>query len=233
MSCPSRLIATNRLTIALTPLITHAWILRFVSPAGNRSLVQQSQNPALLRRTPLGGHARRSRAPGRPPGVDRFRKLHHPTGNGGSGFLPYPFKSGVDLLVQCKTHGLSIARVMMANEKAWRSESEIREGILHIWQVMQECVQNGIKNEGILPGGLKVKRRAAKRHASLMDINRQDMISAWLLSPAGLRNRWKTPPKLAWSITWVSPETPSAGWFRYPASNVMRSARPRQSTLPS
>lgn len=91
--------------------------------------------------------------------------------------LPYPFKSGVDLLNQCKASGLSIAGVMMANEQAWRSEAEIRDGILHIWQVMQECVQNGIKNEGILPGGLKVRRRAAKLYASLMDINRQDMIS--------------------------------------------------------
>lgn len=91
--------------------------------------------------------------------------------------LPYPFKSGVDLLNQCKASGLSIAGVMMANEQSWRSETEIREGILHIWQVMQECVQNGIKNEGILPGGLKVRRRAAKLYASLMDINRQDMIS--------------------------------------------------------
>ncbi|MEX1215017.1 L-serine ammonia-lyase [Saccharospirillum sp.] len=91
--------------------------------------------------------------------------------------LPHPFKSGVDLLVQCKTHGLSIAGVMMANEQVWRSEAEVRQGILHIWQVMQECVQNGISNEGILPGGLKVKRRAARLHASLMDINRQDLIS--------------------------------------------------------
>ena len=91
--------------------------------------------------------------------------------------LPYPFKSGVDLLNQCKASGLSIAGVMMANEQSWRSETEIREGILHIWQVMQECVQKGIKNGSILPGGLKVRRRAAKLYASLMDINRQDMIS--------------------------------------------------------
>ncbi len=91
--------------------------------------------------------------------------------------LPYPFNSGADLLTQCKTHGLSIARLMMANEQVWRSESEIRDGILTIWQVMQECVQNGITNEGILPGGLKVKRRAARLHASLMEIDRPDLIS--------------------------------------------------------
>lgn len=91
--------------------------------------------------------------------------------------LPYPFKSGAALLSQCDTHGLSIADVMMANEQVWRSEAEIREGILHIWQVMQECVQNGIKHEGILPGGLKVKRRAAALYASLMEKDRQDLIT--------------------------------------------------------
>jgi len=91
--------------------------------------------------------------------------------------LPYPFKSGADLLRQCKEHGLTISELMMANEKVWRNEVEIREGILHIWQVMQECVQNGITNEGILPGGLKVKRRAAKLYASLMEVDRMDLIT--------------------------------------------------------
>ncbi len=91
--------------------------------------------------------------------------------------LPYPFKSGNDLLRQCKEHGLASADLMMANEQVWRSEAEIREGILHIWQVMQECVQNGTTNEGILPGGLKVKRRAAKLYASLMEVDRMDLIT--------------------------------------------------------
>ena len=91
--------------------------------------------------------------------------------------LPYPFKTAAHLLEQCKYSGLSIPEIMMANEQVWRTESEIREGILHIWQVMQECVQNGIKNEGILPGGLKVKRRAATLYASLNDADRQDLIS--------------------------------------------------------
>ncbi|MEJ2741326.1 MAG: L-serine ammonia-lyase [Gammaproteobacteria bacterium] len=91
--------------------------------------------------------------------------------------LRYPFKTAVDLLVQCKEHKLSIAEIMWANEQAWRSEDDIRQGILHLWEVMQECVQNGIKNQGILPGGLKVKRRAAALFASLTDANRQDLIS--------------------------------------------------------
>ncbi len=91
--------------------------------------------------------------------------------------LPYPFKSGADLLRLCKEHDISIAGLMMANEQVWRSEAEVREGILHIWEVMQECVQNGITNEGILPGGLKVKRRAAKLHEALMQKDRFDLIS--------------------------------------------------------
>ncbi|PTY38184.1 L-serine ammonia-lyase [Saccharospirillum sp. MSK14-1] len=91
--------------------------------------------------------------------------------------LPYRFKTGDDLLQLCRTHQLSIAQIMLANEQAWRSESEVRDGILHIWQVMQECVQNGIHNEGVLPGGLKVKRRAAVLYASLTAHDRLDLIS--------------------------------------------------------
>ena len=75
--------------------------------------------------------------------------------------LPYPFKSAVNLLIHCANHDLRISDVMMANEKVWRSEEEIRAGLLNIWSVMQICVNNGCLNEGILPGGLKVKRRAA------------------------------------------------------------------------
>jgi len=91
--------------------------------------------------------------------------------------LQYPFKTGEELLEICNRTGLSISDVMLANEKAWRSEEEIREGILEIWQVMQDCVKNGIKNEGILPGGLKVKRRAAALHRELKNRTRMDLIT--------------------------------------------------------
>jgi len=76
--------------------------------------------------------------------------------------LPYPFLSAVDLLIHCAHHDLSISEVMLANEKTWRSEAEIRDGLLKIWKVMRSCVNNGCRNEGILPGGMKVKRRAAE-----------------------------------------------------------------------
>jgi len=74
--------------------------------------------------------------------------------------VPYPFSTGAQLLEQCSRTGLPISGVMLANEIAWRPESEVREGLLRIWSVMQECVQNGWTNEGTLPGGLKVPRRA-------------------------------------------------------------------------
>lgn len=91
--------------------------------------------------------------------------------------LPYAFSTSVDLLEHCDTHGLSMAEVMMANEQAWRPEADVRAGILRIWQVMQECVQNGISHEGVLPGGLGIQRRAAALHRSLTDMHRQDLIS--------------------------------------------------------
>lgn len=91
--------------------------------------------------------------------------------------LPYPFTKGTELLALCAKHNLSISDLMMENEKAWRSEEEVRAGILHLWHVMQECVRSGFTNEGILPGGLKVKRRAASLYKDIKQRNRMDMIT--------------------------------------------------------
>ncbi|GAA1595894.1 L-serine ammonia-lyase [Kribbella sancticallisti] len=81
--------------------------------------------------------------------------------------LKYPFLSGAELLDRCRESGLPISEVMLANELAWRTEPEIREGLLHIWQVMQDCVDEGCETEGTLPGGLKVPRRAHALHQKL------------------------------------------------------------------
>ena len=81
--------------------------------------------------------------------------------------LPRPFTTGQQLLEQCSQSGSSISDVMLENEKSRRSETRIREDLLEIWSVMQECVNNGCKNEGILPGGMKVKRRAAQMYSQL------------------------------------------------------------------
>ncbi|AYN39302.1 L-serine ammonia-lyase [Streptomyces dangxiongensis] len=75
--------------------------------------------------------------------------------------LKYPFRTGDELLRLTKETGLSISSLMLENERAWRTEEEIRAGLLEIWRVMRECVQRGMSREGILPGGLKVRRRAA------------------------------------------------------------------------
>ncbi|GAA3055420.1 L-serine ammonia-lyase [Streptomyces glomeratus] len=75
--------------------------------------------------------------------------------------LKYPFRTGDELLRLTKETGLSISSLMLENERAWRTEEEIREGLLEIWRVMQGCVARGLSREGILPGGLKVRRRAA------------------------------------------------------------------------
>lgn len=73
--------------------------------------------------------------------------------------VPYPFRSGSDLMEHSRRSGLSIAGIMLANESAWRPEAEVLEGILRIWRVMQDCVERGLAVEGVLPGGLHVKRR--------------------------------------------------------------------------
>lgn len=75
--------------------------------------------------------------------------------------LKNPFRSGDELLRLAHDTGLSISSLMLENERAWRTEDEIRSGLLDIWRAMQACVSRGMSREGILPGGLKVRRRAA------------------------------------------------------------------------
>ncbi|NKX56785.1 L-serine ammonia-lyase [Arthrobacter mobilis] len=82
--------------------------------------------------------------------------------------LPYPFTTGAQLLELCRREGKSIAQIMLANELSWRSEQELRTRLLHIWNVMQECVENGCsRTEEVLPGGMKVRRRAPELRRKL------------------------------------------------------------------
>lgn len=81
--------------------------------------------------------------------------------------VPYPFTNAKQLLAHCEDNGFSISHIMLQNELCWRSETEIRRQLLHIWQVMQNCVRRGCETEGILPGGLKVKRRAVQLQRQL------------------------------------------------------------------
>jgi L-serine dehydratase len=76
--------------------------------------------------------------------------------------LPHPFQSGDELLELTRTQRCSIAEIMRRNERHWRSDAEIDAGLHRIWRVMQECVARGCRTDGVLPGGFKVKRRAAQ-----------------------------------------------------------------------
>ncbi|MEC4749891.1 L-serine ammonia-lyase [Methylomicrobium sp. Wu6] len=88
--------------------------------------------------------------------------------------LPYPFRTGDALLKLCAAHDMPISALMMSNEKAWLNEEQIRQNLLNIWRVMQSCVERGMHEEGTLPGGMKVKRRAANLYRQLIgEIPRQ------------------------------------------------------------
>ncbi|MFY1626357.1 L-serine ammonia-lyase [Micromonospora sp. WMMD735] len=81
--------------------------------------------------------------------------------------VPHPFSTGAELLDVTTGTGLSISGVMLANELSWRSEPDVRAGLLDIWRVMRECVARGGTRDGVLPGGLRVRRRAAELRRSL------------------------------------------------------------------
>jgi L-serine dehydratase len=79
----------------------------------------------------------------------------------------YPFNSADELLKHSAEHGLSISGLMLENEQALRAAPEVRRRLIEIWSAMEACVKRGCEREGILPGGLKVKRRAAALHRRL------------------------------------------------------------------
>ena len=87
---------------------------------------------------------------------------------------PYPFRTSEELMARVKESGLSIAQIMLANERVWRTEDEVRAGILKIWNVMQDCVRRGLgigqkAGEELLPGPLGVRRRAPKLYRELSE----------------------------------------------------------------
>ncbi|MBB2920628.1 L-serine ammonia-lyase [Cupriavidus alkaliphilus] len=83
--------------------------------------------------------------------------------------LPHPYRSGKELLGMASASGKSIARLMLENELTWRSEADVVNGLLHIWDVMQACVARGCRTDGELPGPFKVKRRAPELYRSLTE----------------------------------------------------------------
>jgi L-serine dehydratase len=81
--------------------------------------------------------------------------------------VPYPFTTGTELLEHTHRTGLPVSGVMLANELVRRDEAVVRDGLAHIWAVMQECVQQGCEADGVLPGGLRVRRRARRLRENL------------------------------------------------------------------
>lgn len=86
--------------------------------------------------------------------------------------VPYPFESGDELVAIATRTGLRISDIVLANELISRDEEEVREGLLHIWSVMRECIHNGTHRTGVLPGGLNVRRRSESQRQKLDAVGR-------------------------------------------------------------
>jgi L-serine dehydratase len=101
---------------------------------------------------------------------------------------PYPFGSGAELLALCKENGLELFELVLANERTWATDEQIRARLLHIWQVMQACVERGFRQTGVLPGVLKVRRRAPKLYRVLTEstaerpLDVMDWVNAYALA---------------------------------------------------
>lgn len=94
--------------------------------------------------------------------------------------LRFPTDYAKDILEHCKANSLSIAEMVTENEKSWRSEIEIHDGLLNIWQTMADCIYKGCHTEGYLPGGLNVVRRAKKLQCKLLDYANCETHEKWL-----------------------------------------------------
>jgi L-serine dehydratase len=112
--------------------------------------------------------------------------------------LPFPINDAQDLLHWCMKTGLSIHEVVLENENAWRPEQETKEGLLNIWRVMKECLYKGCHTEGILPGGLQVKRRAAATNKKLLTGKAYSDFPTWIEAIKGGGHDFK------YILDWVS-----------------------------
>jgi L-serine dehydratase len=94
--------------------------------------------------------------------------------------LPFPINNSSELLHWCLKTGLAINEVVMENEGAWRNEKETKEGVLKIWEVMEDCTYRGCHTTGTLPGGLNVKRRAAELNKKLLKGKTYSSYQEWV-----------------------------------------------------
>ncbi len=112
--------------------------------------------------------------------------------------LPFPVNTADELLHWCRTTGMAIHEVVLENESSWRSEADTRAGILNIWRVMKECIYRGCTTQGILPGGLQVKRRAFDANKKLMQGKTFNGYDEWLQQIIAGGNRFN------YILDWVS-----------------------------
>ncbi|HUN28094.1 MAG TPA: L-serine ammonia-lyase [Steroidobacteraceae bacterium] len=102
---------------------------------------------------------------------------------------PHPFATAAELLAVCREQGLEIFELMRANERTWRSDEDVRAELLNIWSVMRGCVERGFRETGVLPGALRVRRRAPKLYRMLMEsgaagsaFDAMDWVNAWAMA---------------------------------------------------
>ncbi|MCC5833144.1 MAG: L-serine ammonia-lyase [Opitutales bacterium] len=88
--------------------------------------------------------------------------------------VPYPFHSGKELVAACKRSGLAVSELVLANEHAWHAPELLEEKLDKIWAAMKACVLRGCERDGVLPGGLKVPRRAPRLHQQLQQLPAED-----------------------------------------------------------
>jgi L-serine dehydratase len=112
--------------------------------------------------------------------------------------LPFPVNTADDLLHWCMKTGLNVSDVVLENETSWRKEAETKAGILNIWKVMCECIYRGCHTEGILPGGLNVKRRGAGLNKKLMNGRTYTDYNSWVATIRQGGNDFK------YILDWVS-----------------------------
>ena len=94
--------------------------------------------------------------------------------------LPFPINTSADLLFWCMKTGLPISDIVLENEAAWRAETDTRQGLLTIWHVMKHCIYRGCHTQGVLPGGLGVRRRAFDLNKKLIAKNNYESVNEWM-----------------------------------------------------
>ena len=112
--------------------------------------------------------------------------------------LPFPIDTADDLLHWCMKTGMSISDIVLENEHAWRKEQQTREGLLQIWNVMASCMYRGCHTQGLLPGGLNVKRRASELNQKLIGNAVYQDFDSWVKAIAAGGNSFQ------YILDWVS-----------------------------